>query len=66
MRALGLRHLVKPEIARERHRLAEEGRRRDAGALPRQEYEARSLTRAKPWEAEGVSRRTWERRRAAR
>jgi hypothetical protein len=64
MRACGFRHLVSPEIARERHRLAEERRRRASGAIPRQEYEASALSRAKPWEAEGVSRRTWERRRA--
>lgn len=32
-------------------------------AEPRSEYEARSLTRAAPWSAEGVSRATWYRRR---
>jgi hypothetical protein len=37
--------------------------RRARGARPRAEYEGNSLTRKKPWEAEGVSRRTWERRR---
>jgi hypothetical protein len=43
----------------------DERRRREKGAQPRTEYEANSLSRTKPWEAEGISRRTWERRRAA-
>jgi predicted transcriptional regulator len=30
-------------------------------AQPRGEYEAKSLTKAKPWEALGVSRATWYR-----
>ena len=33
------------------------------GAKPRAQYEAESLARIKPWEAEGISRRTWYRRR---
>lgn len=33
-------------------------------ALPREEYEAASLARRRPWEAEGISRATWYRRRA--
>lgn len=28
-------------------------------AIPRAEYEANSITRAAPWEAMGISRRTW-------
>jgi hypothetical protein len=32
-------------------------------AMSRSDYEANSLSRLKPWESEGVSRRTWERRR---
>jgi len=32
-------------------------------AQPRADYEEQSLSRAKPWEAEGVSRATWYRRR---
>ncbi len=31
----------------------------------RAEYLAKALTAAKPWEVEGISRRTWERRRKA-
>jgi hypothetical protein len=33
-------------------------------AEPRYEYEARSIERAQPWVALGMSRRTWYRRRA--
>jgi len=42
---------------------AKRERRRLAGVEPRAEYQANSLTRTKPWEAENTSRRTWERRR---
>jgi hypothetical protein len=45
-----------------RARQRKEERRRAKGAKPRAEYEARSLTRTKPWEALGMSRRTWYRR----
>jgi hypothetical protein len=38
-------------------------RRRAAGAQPRAVYEGRSAERIKPWTIEGVSRRTWYRRR---
>lgn len=38
--------------------------RREAGQMKRHEYEANSLSRAKPWEAEGVDRATWYRHRA--
>jgi hypothetical protein len=31
-------------------------------AQPRDEYEAQSVSRRKPWEAEGISRATWYRR----
>ncbi len=48
-----------------------ERRRRDRWNAKRRtrtriEYLAASLSRAKPWEAEGVCRRTWERRRGAK
>ncbi|GLI93604.1 hypothetical protein [Methylocystis echinoides] len=32
---------------------------------PRDQYLANALSRLRPWEAEGISRRTWERRRVA-
>lgn len=37
--------------------------RRAAGRSIRAEWLAASLSSLKPWEAEGISRRTWERRR---
>lgn len=49
--------------ARSRKRAYDTARRRDAGAVSRAEYEALSMSRAKPWEAEGISRRTWYSRR---
>jgi hypothetical protein len=39
-----------------------QAKRKADGVKSRAEYEARSLSRSKPWEAEGISRRTWERR----
>jgi hypothetical protein len=48
---------------RKRKTDAERDRRRRNGAVPRAQYRANSLSRSKPWEAEGISRRTWERRR---
>ncbi|MEF5994291.1 hypothetical protein U9Y82_25890 [Escherichia coli] len=41
---------------RERDRLRDEERRRAAGQLEREAYEANSLSRQKPWEAMGMSR----------
>lgn len=38
--------------------------RREKGAVPRAQYLATTLTASKPWIAEGITRRTWERRRA--
>jgi hypothetical protein len=62
MRAFDLRHFVSPEIKRERDRLRKEEERRAAGIIPRKQYEATSLSRLKPWEAEGISRATWYRK----
>jgi len=36
-------------------------KRRDAGAVPRKEYEENSLTQTRPWEACGISRATYYR-----
>jgi hypothetical protein len=58
-----LHHLVSPDIRRGRERARSERRRRAAGAVDRQTYEANSLSRQRPWEAEGIGRRTWEQRR---
>jgi hypothetical protein len=45
----------------ERKRLREQERRRAAGAKSRAEYEAQSISKAKPWEALGMSRASWYR-----
>ncbi|MBB4113677.1 hypothetical protein FHT80_003003 [Rhizobium sp. BK226] len=50
------------ERRRQRDRARKEERRRAAGALPRADYLANALSQARPWEAFGISRRTWERR----
>lgn len=39
-----------------------QSRRRKQGAITRVQYEANSISRAKPWKAEGISRATWYRR----
>jgi hypothetical protein len=38
-------------------------KRRSDGVMKRTEYEGQSLSKAKPWEAEGISRATWYARR---
>lgn len=50
---------------RELDRQRQERRRKNEGRVDRASYEAASLSRLKPWLAEGISRRTWERRRVA-
>lgn len=47
---------------KQRHRAAQQARRRKRGVIPRDQYLAESFSRTKPWEALGISRRTWERR----
>lgn len=56
-----LKTIVSRSEAAERHRKREEDRRRAAGALDRKAYESASLSRQKPWEAFGISRRSWYR-----
>jgi hypothetical protein len=46
-------------ITREKNKASHERRRRKDGAKPRKQ----SLSQTKPWEAENISRSTWERRR---
>jgi hypothetical protein len=53
------------ERKRERDRNRQEQRRKVEGRVDRTSYEAASLSKLKPWVAEGISRRTWERRRDA-
>src|SRR5262245_61128681 len=52
-----------PRRRRDRERMV--AKRRGKGAKRRAEYEAQSLSRTKPWEAEGISRRWWYRRQRA-
>jgi hypothetical protein len=49
------------EIRRVRDKVRRRERRRASGIRPRAEYEANSLSRLKPWAAEGICRKTWER-----
>lgn len=44
-------------------RANKQNRRRAESAIPRFEYEANSLAKTRPWEAVGISRATWFRRR---
>jgi hypothetical protein len=46
-----------------RHTDQERDRQRANGAKPRDQYERWSMENAKPWRAEGISRRTWYRNR---
>jgi hypothetical protein len=48
-----------------RRRDAATTKRRSEGVVAREDWLAASLSRTKPWEAEGISRSTWERRRKA-
>lgn len=48
---------------RQRDRERKTATRRAKGIKPRKAYEGQSISKQKPWEAEGISRRTWYRRR---
>ena len=52
---------ARDEIQKLRRREAMERLRRSRGAKPREEYEANSLSRTKPWEQLGMSRAKWYR-----
>jgi hypothetical protein len=45
-------------------RLEREEKRRAKGAIPRDQYLAKERAKPKPWLTQGISRRTWYRRRA--
>ena len=63
---LGLRQLVPADLRAERNRKRRRERSRAAGAMPRALWLAANPTnREQPWLAEGISRATWYRRRAA-
>jgi hypothetical protein len=51
------------QLAKDRERARRASRRRQRGVRTREQYRAELAARPKPWEAEGVTRRTWERRR---
>lgn len=57
------RKAISKQIKRERDRVRQQDARQEKGTVPRQSYEAASAEHLKPWEAEGVSRRTWYRHR---
>ena len=56
-----LKTIISKSIAGERHAERERARRRNTGAVSREEYEANSISRQKPWDALGMSRATWYR-----
>lgn len=61
---IGAVDMTKQERARrrrERKRLRKQQLRREQGVKPRADYEAKSISRNKPWQALGMSRRTWYR-----
>ena len=59
------RTIERKERKREKDRIRKAIKRRNRGVISRQEYLAESLSRVRPWEREGITRRTWERRRDA-
>ena len=69
--ALGIRTILPIDMTerqlqeqrKAKKRVRDERRRRKAGRKTRETYLANSLSRLKPWEAEGISRRTWFRKR---
>jgi hypothetical protein len=52
-------------IRNEKAKLSKAKSRRNTGMLSRSVYLASALAASRPWEREGISRRTWERRRKA-
>jgi hypothetical protein len=62
---LPLQQLIPAALRADRNRQRRTDRRRAAGALPRAIWlAANPISRLKPWEAQGISRATWYRRRA--
>jgi hypothetical protein len=61
--ACDLTRVERKKATRKRRTETERERCRKVGVRPRAEYLANSLSRTRPWEAEGISRSTWERRR---
>jgi hypothetical protein len=63
--SIDVKKRARKELRRRRNRRAHEQRRRANGVRPRAEYRATSRTAIKPWEAAGMSRRTWYRKTSA-
>jgi hypothetical protein len=64
--AFNITRAERRRIRREEKRMKERQRRRANGIRPRAVYlEENRLSRTQPWRTEGISRRTWERRRKA-
>ena len=61
---VGLNKRQRRARQKEKKRKRDTARRRANGAQSRADYENNSVSRAKPWEALGISRRTWYRRQA--
>jgi len=59
IRAAGTTEKMMIDDRKEKDRLYQEHRRRAAGAKPRAEYEANSVTSNKPWRELGISRATY-------
>lgn len=57
---------ARTKLRRDRDKARKAAKRRAAGSVARSEYEGGSVEKTKPWIAEGISRRTWYRDRAAR
>ncbi|WP_157223349.1 hypothetical protein [Rhodovulum sp. PH10] len=64
--AVDMNKAQRTEARKERRRETDRARRRASGARSRAEYEAPSAEAWRPWEAEGISRATWYRRRKAK
>lgn len=60
--AVDVTKVQREQARKERNKAAKAAARRVKGARSRAEYEGRSISRAKPWEALGISRATWYRR----
>jgi hypothetical protein len=52
---------ARKKLRKKRSAKRKEGQRRKQGAKPRALYEAESISNARPWEDEGISRATWYR-----
>lgn len=54
---------ARTKLRKQRDRQRQANQRRTKGIKPRKIYEQQSIAQTKPWEAQGISRATWYRRR---